>query len=189
MRNHQRLSRAHLLRGLVLVIWLGALGLVLWSGPEARAAVNTYANTTSISIGPGAGPCQSLSFDHRCGLVCRATSWMSMSPCTASITTVPDDLDVLLVGPGGQSVILTSDACGNLNPGGADFTFDDEASGPLPDTDGGTPCATGTYQPWNYSGSGGDGYNAPAPRWSLRFDVVGLRRHEPQRDVESVHHG
>lgn len=162
MRNRQRLSSAKLVRSLVLVAWLGALGAALWGGSHVQAAINTFANTASISIGPGAGAASLY------------PSSIVVSGLVGNILDVnvtlhgvdhnrPDDLDVLLAGPGGQSVILTSDACGNLSPGGADFTFDDEASGPLPDTDGGTPCATGTYQPWNYTGSGSDGYFAPAP--------------------------
>ena len=157
-----RLLRVTALRSVVLVTWLCALGLVLWSGHQAQAAVNTFANTTSISAGPGAGA----------GIPYPST--IAVSGLSGNILDVnvtlhgvshnrPDDLDVLLVGPGGQTVILTSDACGNLSPGGANFTFDDEASGPLPDTDGGTPCATGSYQPWNYTGGGSDGYSAPAP--------------------------
>ena len=44
----------------------------------------------------------------------------------------PDDLDVLLVGPRGQSVVLMSDA-GGTAPTDAEPTFDDEADGALPD--------------------------------------------------------
>lgn len=150
------------MRGLVLVIWLGALGVALWSGSHAQAAINTFANTASISIGPGAGAAGP--YPSNIVVSGLAGNILDVNVTLHGVShNRPDDLDVLLVGPGGQTVILTSDACGNLSPGGANFTFDDEASGPLPDTDGGTPCATGTYQPWDYSGGGSDGYFAPAP--------------------------
>jgi uncharacterized repeat protein (TIGR01451 family) len=57
------------------------------------------------------------------------------------------DLDVLLVGPGGQSVMLMSDCGGNAVISGATLTFDDLASLPLPS--GGT-INPGTYRPSNY---------------------------------------
>jgi subtilisin-like proprotein convertase family protein len=61
--------------------------------------------------------------------------------------TFPDDVDVLLVGPGGQKTILLSDAGENVNPSGANITLDDEAASLAPDT-GGIP--TGTYKPTDY---------------------------------------
>ena len=44
-------------------------------------------------------------------------------------TSIPDDVDVLLVGPTGGSVVLMSDAGGGLERRGVNLTFDDEASG------------------------------------------------------------
>lgn len=83
---------------------------------------------------------------------------------------VPDDVDVLLVGPGGQSVVLMSDAGGYTSPAGApaDITFDDGAP-PLPNE---TQLSAGTYGPTNYGKtpdpfcaleSDPDTFPAPAP--------------------------
>ena len=47
-------------------------------------------------------------------------------------TTFSDDVDLLLVGPGGQQVTLMSDAGDGTDVTGLDFTFDDEASAVLP---------------------------------------------------------
>jgi subtilisin-like proprotein convertase family protein len=71
--------------------------------------------------------------------------------------TFPDDIDILLVGPGGQKVILMSDAGGSLDLVGVNLTFDD--SGPaVPDA---TLIASGTYRPTNFVT--GDTFAFPAP--------------------------
>lgn len=73
----------------------------------------------------------------------------------------PDDLDVMLVGPGGaKSVVLMSDAGDRFSLSNADITIDDGASGPLPDDTAIT--AGGTYRPADYSASASE-FAAPAP--------------------------
>lgn len=57
----------------------------------------------------------------------------------------PDDIDVLLVSPGGQSVILMSDPGGSQDALDLTFTFDDEAAAPLPEG----ALASGSYRPSN----------------------------------------
>jgi subtilisin-like proprotein convertase family protein len=71
--------------------------------------------------------------------------------------TFPDDLDVLLQGPDGQTVLLLSDAGGSGDVLGTTYTFEDGA--PLMPDDG--PLATGTYGPTNFGT--GDTFPAPAP--------------------------
>jgi subtilisin-like proprotein convertase family protein len=70
--------------------------------------------------------------------------------------TFPGDLDILLVGPGGESVILLSDVGGGTDISGVSLTFDQSASGSVPGI-----IVSGTYQPTN-SGTG-DTFPAPAP--------------------------
>jgi hypothetical protein len=74
----------------------------------------------------------------------------------------PDDLDILLVGPGGQSFVLQSDAGGNTATVDRDFTFDDLAILQMPN-DGGIP--TGTFKPTSHQGNDGtnDVFPLPAP--------------------------
>jgi subtilisin-like proprotein convertase family protein len=71
----------------------------------------------------------------------------------------PNDIDVLLVGPTGQSIILMSDI-GGPGPGvtSVNLTSDDDAAATL---DSVTNPASGTYQPANFGG--GDIFPAPAP--------------------------
>ncbi len=83
--------------------------------------------------------------------------------------TYPDDVDVLLVGPGGQKVLLMSDAGGSLDAVNVTLTLDSTASASLPDT---TQLLSGTYRPTNRTGSP-DVFTAPAPAapYSTSLDV------------------
>jgi subtilisin-like proprotein convertase family protein len=91
--------------------------------------------------------------------------------------TTPDDIDILLVGPGGQNVVLFSDAGGgffDLAPI-VTVTLDDDADEFLPDED---EIVSGTYKPTNYElgedddpdifpDQDEDGFPAPHPRPDL----------------------
>ncbi len=87
----------------------------------------------------------------------------SVTKVTATITgfshTFPSDLDVLLVGPGGQKFILVSDVIGGTDAVGINWTFDDAAAAFIGST--GTP-ASGTFKPTNYT-TCQDPFAAPAP--------------------------
>ncbi|MFM6899851.1 MAG: proprotein convertase P-domain-containing protein, partial [Microcystis panniformis] len=72
--------------------------------------------------------------------------------------TYPDDIDILLVGPQGQTVILMSDVGGSTDLSGINLTFDDNAVNSLPDD---TAIASGTYKPTNIDT--GDTFTTPAP--------------------------
>lgn len=71
--------------------------------------------------------------------------------------TYPDDIDVLLVGPGGQKVMLMSDVGGAVDINGVQLIFNDSGA-TLPNS---TAISSGTYKPTN-SGSS-DPFNSPAP--------------------------
>jgi subtilisin-like proprotein convertase family protein len=70
--------------------------------------------------------------------------------------TFPADLDILLVGPGGQKSILMSDAGGGDDTSGISLTFDDGAQA-LP----ASQLATGRFAPTDIGA--GDAFPAPAP--------------------------
>lgn len=72
----------------------------------------------------------------------------------------PADIDVLLVGPHGQKVILMSDAGGSGSLSRARLTLDDRAGSDLPFNPT-TPIVSGTYRPTNHQG--GDTFPSPAP--------------------------
>ena len=69
----------------------------------------------------------------------------------------PEDLDMLLVNPAGQSVVLMSGAGGPEDLTGIDLTFNDEAPTFLPDS---TLITAGSYKPSRYFEPA---FDAPAP--------------------------
>jgi subtilisin-like proprotein convertase family protein len=69
--------------------------------------------------------------------------------------TFPGDVDILLVGPAGQKVVLMSDVGGSTDAVNATLTFDDAAAAI------GSTIVSGTFKPTN-SGST-DNFPAPAP--------------------------
>jgi subtilisin-like proprotein convertase family protein len=72
--------------------------------------------------------------------------------------TFPDDVDLLLVGPGGQNAIIMSDAGGGAEAPNFVLALDDAAVNRLPDNG---PLLDGTFKPTNFGA--GDGFPAPAP--------------------------
>jgi len=56
------------------------------------------------------------------------------------------DIDLMLVSPQGQGVMLMSDNCGSQTLSAVTFTFSDAAASTLP---AGATCSTGTYKPSN----------------------------------------
>lgn len=70
----------------------------------------------------------------------------------------PEDIDLLLVSPAGQKIVLMSDAGGGNPISSRVITFDDSAPGFLPDS---TLISSGTYRPSDYIPS--DSYPVPAP--------------------------
>lgn len=61
--------------------------------------------------------------------------------------TYPDDVDVLLVGPQGQTVVLVSDVGFTRDVNGVTLTLDDEAADSLPDE---SQISSGTFKPTNF---------------------------------------
>ena len=71
--------------------------------------------------------------------------------------SVPDDDDIVITGPNGQSVMLMGDTCGTDSMASVNITFDDAAQTFVPDNG---PCPQLTelsFKPSNYVG------NAPEP--------------------------
>jgi hypothetical protein len=118
------------------------------------AGAATYSNSTAIQdptqgmAGGAAVPYPStISVSGESGTIVKATVTL------VTVSGGPEkDLDVLLVGPGG-STILMSDICsvGGINPdfSGQTFGFDDDVPLALPETCGSAP-GSGTYKPANY---------------------------------------
>ena len=85
----------------------------------------------------------------------------------------PDDLDILLVAPGGRRVLLMSDAGGSFDVSQRTLVFDATAPTALPDA---TALASGTFRPTDYE-AGADTFPAPAPAGPYStnlFDLTGI---------------
>ena len=73
----------------------------------------------------------------------------------------PADVDILLVGPGGQNVMLMSDVGTFFPVSNLTFTFDNVSGTSMPS---GSQLASGTFTPTNFDPVGDvDGFPAPAP--------------------------
>lgn len=72
----------------------------------------------------------------------------------------PDDLDLLVVAPGGEDAMIMSDAGGGTAVFDLRLTFDDEAADPLPFD---PPLATGTYRPTNHTTQFSDAVPGASP--------------------------
>jgi subtilisin-like proprotein convertase family protein len=72
-----------------------------------------------------------------------------------------DNLDLLLVGPNGATLVVMSDTGGSLQAvAGATLTLDDTAGSQLPSAGS---VVSGTFRPTDYSGTGTESFPAPAP--------------------------
>lgn len=123
----------------IVLGWLVAAGACV-----ARA--QSFTNTTSILIPLAGGPVSpypsSITVGSLTGNVLRVTVTLN-----DVVHTFPDDLDVLLVGPGGQTVMLMSDAGGGNPVGGVNLTFSKDSGAVLPDAG---QITSGTYRPTDY---------------------------------------
>jgi hypothetical protein len=74
--------------------------------------------------------------------------------------TYPDNLNIMLVGPSGQNIVLMSDAGGNFSVQKVTLTFDDNADQPLPNKG---KIQTGYFKPSHYR-MGFEPFPLPAPK-------------------------
>lgn len=120
----------------------------------SNAAAVNFTNPAAISIPPS-------------GSATPYPSTISVSSFAAAISdanvilhglshTFPADLDILLVGPGGQAALLMSDMGGGSDLNGITLIFDDQAANSLTN-----PIGPGSHKPTN--AGGGDNFPAPAP--------------------------
>ncbi|MGF9815399.1 collagen-like repeat preface domain-containing protein [Bacillus toyonensis] len=123
--------------------------------PDCETA-GTFANPAPIAINdeaPATPYPSNIEVTGLCSTITKVTVTLKNMSHTSAF-----DIDILMVGPQGQTVILMSDAGGNTPVSNVTLTFDDAAPSPLPPVG---PIISGTYQPTNYSG--GDNFPPPAP--------------------------
>jgi hypothetical protein len=126
---------------------------------SATAGFNNFSNASSITI-PTSGNAttypSNIVVSGLTGTITKVTA--TLSGYSHSFT---QDVDVLLVGPGGQSVVLMSDVGGDsFSVNNLNLTIDDAAATPLPSS----AFGSGSFQPTNINdGEGSDTYSSPAP--------------------------
>jgi subtilisin-like proprotein convertase family protein len=127
--------------------------VVTMSGPFANpAAITIPATGTGAAAGAPATPYPStINVAALTGTVTKVTATISNFS-----HTFPGDVDILLVGPAGQKMILMSDVGGGTDAVNVTITFDDAAASNI-----GATVVSGTFRPTN-SGTG-DLFPAPAP--------------------------
>ncbi len=115
----------------------------------------TFSNPTSIAINDNsaATPYPSNIVVSGLGSVTHFTLTL-----TGITHTFPDDIDMLLVGPQGQTAVIFSDVGGNIPASGLTITLDDSAALALLDTG---PLVSGTFKPTNFVTT--DTFPPPAP--------------------------
>ena len=123
---------------------------------------NSYSNATRINIpgtitvpsfGPASPYTNHVVVTNVSGLVNKVT--VRLHGFTHSW---PADVDILLVGPAGQKVVLMSDAGSGNSVANLNLTFDDAASSTLPEL---TTILDGSFRPTDYAPV--DNFPAPAP--------------------------
>jgi len=153
---------------------LGILDVPLRLG-SASLEARDQSSTTPISI-PGSG---------KSGPASPYPSGVQITGVTSPVQRVsvtlhglshefPDNLDVLLVGPTGQAVMLLSDVGGGTDVQGITLILDDTAPAALPD---GSPLVSGTYRPTNIGGN--DAFPSPAPAGSYAATLAAFQGLDP----------
>lgn len=150
-----------------LALW-GLLLAVLAPSGASAASFNFFSGTVNIGPSGGAGTV---------GPATKYPSSIEVGGLAGNLTKVtatmidfgsgrPDDIDMLLVSPEGDSVMLMSDACGEaFFPTAQTWTFDDDATSLLSDSG---PCAVNapaSFKPADFVG------NSPEPD---QFGVGGI---------------
>jgi subtilisin-like proprotein convertase family protein len=117
---------------------------------------DTWCNTGSIAV-PSSGPATPYPSHITVSGAGSAISLVTVDLADVA-QTAPFDLEVLLVGPAGQNLVLMSDVGGNTAVSGVDLTFADTAAGPIPP---GGPLASGTFDPSDDDTDGADAQLPP----------------------------
>ena len=114
----------------LLVATVTTVGCLTWmTEPSTAATSGTFANASPITIVDSATPPTAASPYPSTITVSGLTGQVAdVNVSLSGIThTNPDDIDILLVGPGGQTAELLSDAGGAHDVSGVNLGFDDES--------------------------------------------------------------
>jgi subtilisin-like proprotein convertase family protein len=137
-----------------------SLILVFTIGHEATATTFTFSNTAPITINDNAS-----ATPYPSTITLGSFGALDVNVVVTGLTHgFPEDIGILLVGPGGQKVVLMNNT-GGINPITVpiNITIDDQAATNVPNPIFGS-LASGTYKPTNLApGCPGNSFNSPAP--------------------------
>ena len=150
-------------RGVGFVALSLAVGALVAAAPTGAA---TFSNSTPMNT-PGSGGGVATPYPSTISVSGVPGTTTKVRVTLTDIFAAAKDLDVLLTGPGG-STMLFSDICesGGVLPDliHLTYTFDDDAAAALPSTCTGAP-PSGTYKPSNYDTS--DSFPGVSPPYPL----------------------
>jgi subtilisin-like proprotein convertase family protein len=156
-----RIRIALLVLTALLALPIGEIASPVEAKKRPRSITRTFANSTPITLPIAANSPVSASL---------YPSTIAVSGLKGTIRdvnlrlndfthTFPADVQLLLVGPNGQTAVVLADVGSSIDVDGVTLRLDDEAMEPLPDS---LPLQSGAFRPTNLSGSG-TVFNAPAP--------------------------
>lgn len=153
-----------LLSSLNVLEWrrLGVATLLALVLPTAATA-QTFSNPASVTIpNPSASVGAASLYPSPITVSGVGTQLTAISVTLIGFShTYPADVDVLLVGPNGQNVLLMSDVGTFFPVSNLTFTFTNTAGGSMPS---GAQLSSGTFAPTNFDPTANvDGFPAPAP--------------------------
>ncbi len=167
---------------LLMLLSIALLSALIFVLPAKAATLTfTFSNPGTITM-PTSGPTAATPYPSTInvsgldGVVQKVT--VTLNGFSHSF---PEDVDVLLVGPGGQYSMLMSDVSYGIDATNLNFTFDDAASGTL--SCPGTTLTSGTYQPVNCPDEwGNDSFPAPAPTGPYNTSLAVFNNSDPNGD-------
>jgi subtilisin-like proprotein convertase family protein len=113
----------------------------------AGAGTITFSNTNAIVINDSTNP-PTIATPYGSPIVVTDLAGSVVTKLTVQLNnfahTFPDDVDIVLVGPRGQNVVLMSNVGGGHSVTNLTLTLDDAAASPLPLSG---PLVSGTFQP------------------------------------------
>ena len=144
-------------RRIATLMTAAAVGLAI--APAARADTGTFSNTTPITI-----PTVGQGFPYPSKIEVTGLSG-AITDVNATLISMDhgfaDDIEALMVAPGGQTTVLIGDAGGTAVVFNDTITLDDQAQFAAPDSGGFVGGVS--YRPADYVMPGLEPYNAPAP--------------------------
>lgn len=141
-------------------------GTVTFSFQLGTTVAQTFSNAGSIAINDNLPALPYPSTINVSGVSSYSKVTLSINGLTH---TFPEDIDILVVAPGGQKSLVMSDVGSGVNANNVNLVFDQTASGPL----GTGAIVSGTYTPTNLGGAA-DVFTSPAPAGPYVADFTPL---------------